>query len=162
MTMARSYDRPANGSRWLLLGSLALNLFFVGLLIALLGGQFFTAAPPSPALDRSVTARVERIAATLPSRDAEILRTHFRTEQAAIEKTRDAYRGAQDVVRQALRAQPFDAAVLNGAMTGMRSARQAFDSTLQAMLARAAAAMSPEGRSKLADWPPQRADATKR
>jgi uncharacterized membrane protein len=162
MTMARSYESQATGSRWLLLGSLALNLFFVGLLIALLAGQYFTAPPPSPALDRSVTARVERIAATLPSRDAEILRTHFRAEQMIIEKTREAYRNAQDAMRDALRAQPFDAAALDTTMNRMRSARQAFDSTLQAMLARAAAAMSSEGRHKLADWPPQRPDAKKR
>ena len=43
---------------------------------------------------------------------------------------------------------------MRSAMTEARGARQAFDQSVQDFMATAAAAMSPAGRSKLADWPP--------
>ena len=56
-------------SRWLLLGSLALNLFFVGVAVAMA-----IRAPAPPAWDRNVFVRVEHIADTLPPADADLLR----------------------------------------------------------------------------------------
>ncbi len=61
--MAPSATRSGS-SRWLLLGSLALNLFFVGVAIS-----FLVRTPPQPTWDRNVFVRFERMAATLPPAD---------------------------------------------------------------------------------------------
>lgn len=156
MSIAQLAPTMTRGSsRWLLLGSLALNLFFIGVVVA-----FAIRAPaPTPAWDRDVFVRVERIASTLPPADAEILRGRIKASRADIEAAQSKHRAAQDVIRVALRAQPFDAEALRTAMANTRAARQAFDQTIQAMFAGTAAQMSQAGREALADWPPGRKTA---
>ena len=156
MTMATSAvfgeDRAA---RWILLISLGLNLFLVGATGAFvvrhyLADRAVTAAP----VDRSAAAQIERLAATLPQSDGDILRGEYRAAAAEVEGAREAYRRAQDRVRQMLRSEPFQPDAMRGAMSETRGARQAFDLLLQDTIASAAARMSPAGRNKLADWPP--------
>ena len=142
-------------SRWLLLGSLALNLFFIGVVVALA----IRSPAPAPAWDRDVFVRVERIAASLPPADGDILRNRIKASRADIETAQTRHRTAQDVIRQTLRAQPFNPDTLRAAMAETRTARQAFDQTIQAMFAGAAAQMSQAGREALADWPPGRKSA---
>ncbi len=70
MSVAHAVPSVAPGSpRWLLLGSLALNLFFVGVAIAMA-----VRAPAPSYWDPNIFVRVERLAATLPPADADILR----------------------------------------------------------------------------------------
>jgi hypothetical protein len=97
---------------------------------------------------------MERLAATLPSADADILRAEYRANMARVDTSRDAYRAAQDAVRQTLRADPFEPDAMRSAMTATRAARQAFDQVLQDVIATASAKMSAAGRNGLADWPP--------
>jgi uncharacterized membrane protein len=140
--------------RWLLLGSLALNLFFIGA-----GGAFllqgYRAAPiEAPAVpDRSVAGRIERIAAALPPADGARLREAFQGHRTEIERVHAAYRERREAIRTALRASPFDAEALRTAMAEARAARQIFDRRIQDFLAEQAAGMTPEGRRELADWP---------
>lgn len=143
-------------SRVVLLVSLGLNLFFVGAAGALVVRH--SLSPPVASIattDRSVAARIERLAATLPAADADILRAEFRANAAMVQNAQDIYRQAQDRVRQALRADPFAIEPLRAAMTETRTARQGFDQPLQELIATAAAKMSAAGRDKLADWPPR-------
>jgi uncharacterized membrane protein len=142
-------------SRWLLLGSLALNLFFVGIAIAM-------AVRPaaSPSWDRNVFVRVERLAASLPPADGDLVRGQIRTNHAPIEDTQTKYRAAQDAIRATLRNEPFDVAALQAAMAQTRAARQNFDQAIQGVFATSAAQMSPAGRRALADWPPRRNSAS--
>jgi len=152
--MTATHFEPAvtrGSSRWLLLGSLALNLFFVGAAVALL-----IRSPAPPAWDRDVLVRVERVAASLPPSDADVLRGEIKNNRAAIENAQTKYRGAQDVIREALRQDPFDAETMLAAMTKTRAARQTFDQTVQGAFAGAASRMSSAGRHALADWPPDR------
>jgi uncharacterized membrane protein len=81
-------------SRWLLLGSLALNLFFIGIAIAM-------AVRPaaSPSWDRNVFVRVERLAASLPPADGDLVRGQIKANHAPIEDTQTKYRAAQDAIR---------------------------------------------------------------
>ena len=65
--------------RWLLLSSLALNLFFVGVAIAMA-----IRAPAPSYWDPNMFVRVERLAATLPPADADILRGQINARHAAI------------------------------------------------------------------------------
>jgi uncharacterized membrane protein len=156
MTMATAaVPGEDRASRWILLVSLALNLFFVGAAGAFVVRHYVVDSAGSAApVDRSVAARIERLASTLPASDGEILRGEYRARAATVDGSRDAYRAAQDEVRQTLRREPFQADAMRAAMSETRRARQAFDQLLQDVIASAAAKMSPAGRSKLAEWPP--------
>lgn len=148
--MAPSATRGGS-SRWLLLSSLALNLFFIGITIS-----FLIRTPPPSSWDRNVFVRFERMAATLPPADAEVLMSQIAADRPAIEAAQAAYRDAQTTYRNALRAEPFDAAALRNAMVQSRAARQAYDETIQNAIAATAAKMSTDGRQGVADWPPRR------
>jgi uncharacterized membrane protein len=142
-------------ARWVVLVSLALNLFFVGATGALLARHYFAPSETSSSpIDRSVAARIDRLAQTLPSLDAEILRAEFRNKAATVEGALDAYRRAQETVRQSFRAEAFNADAMRAAMTEMRARRQTFDQSLHDVIGSAAIKMSAAGRNKLASWPP--------
>jgi uncharacterized membrane protein len=147
-----SEDRNA---RVLLLASLALNLFFVGAAGTLLTRHYLSPPAASVPIDRSVAGRIDRLAATLPASDADILRAEVRADSARVEAAQSNYRQAQERVREALRAEPFDPARLSAAMAETRNARPAFDQALQELIASAAAKISKAGREKIADWPPR-------
>jgi uncharacterized membrane protein len=148
MSTADAVLSPATPApRRLLFGSLALNLFFIGVTAALL-----VRAPAPP--DRNIGARIERLAASLPQADGDKLRADFNTERAAVNATRLNYDKARDGIRTVLRTEPFDAAAMREAMSKARAARQDFDLVLHGVIAKAAAEMTPAGRQKLADWPP--------
>ncbi len=149
---ARLPDNPS--SRWLA-ASLALNLFFVSIAGAVGARHYLMpqTAARTP-IDRSIGGRIERLAATLPQADAEIMRNMYRAQAVAIEPRQETYRRAQDKVRQTLRAQPFDVNAMRTAMIEARGARQAFDQSVQDFIATTADTMSSAGRGKLADWPP--------
>src|SRR2546430_12806475 len=107
MTMATE-DRS---SRRLLVGSLALNLFFIGTIGALAVRHYVMPAQPAATeRPRTAAARIERLAAPLPAADAEKLRAAFRAREAAAEGARDALHRPPEHLPAALRAQPFDAA----------------------------------------------------
>lgn len=148
----RLHDERA--SRRLVLVSLALNLFFIGIGGALIVRTYTSSPPVAAPIDRSAAARIDRLAATLPPADAEKLRAEFRTQAAKVEPAREAYRHAQDTARAVLRTEPFDAAALRNAMRDTRAARVVLDEALNEVIATAATQMSAEGRRKLADWPP--------
>ena len=152
MTIAQYAPAISRGSsRWLLLGSLALNLFFVGVAVALV-----VRAPAPSAWDRNVFVRVERIADTLPPADADLLRGQINANRQLIEDSQAQFRSAQDQIHETLRREPFDLEAMRAAMTKTRAARQAFDQVIQGVFAFSASQMSPAGRQALADWPPNR------
>jgi len=144
--------RAGRWSRWILFVSLALNLFFIGAWAAFAWRHFGWERhrPWTPA------TRIERLAAALPAGDAEKLRGEFRTRQGNIEAAITSYRQAQRGMREALRAEPFNADALRAAMAEARNARGKLDEALQEVIASAGAAMTPEGRRSLADWTPYR------
>ena len=94
MTVAQYAPTVTRGSsRWLLLGSLALNLFFVGVALAMA-----VRAPAPPAWDRNVFVRVERIADTLPAADADLLRGQINANRQLIDDAQRQYHSAQDEI----------------------------------------------------------------
>ena len=139
--------------RWLLLGSLALNLFFVGAA----GAVAIRYSGPVPLatvarIDHSMAGRLDRIAAKLPPADAELLRAQLRDEAIQVAAAQADLRLAQEDVRKSLRAQPFDANAMRTALAESRTAHDHFDQVLHDTIAAAAAKMSVVGRTKLADW----------
>jgi len=153
MTMAMQ-DRS---SRWLLVGSLALNLFFIGTIGALAMRHYVMPTQPAASeRPRTAAARIERLAAPLPAADAEKLRAAFRARETAAENARDALNRALEHLQAALRTQPFDAAQLRAALAEIRTARPVYEQVMADIYLAGASAMSSEGRVKLADWPPPR------
>lgn len=137
-----------SGSRWLLFGSLALNLFFIGVAIA------FAIRGPGPAhrWNRDVFVRVERLAATLPKADGDIVRKAMQANHDVVANAQAAYLGAREDIRETLRQDPFNVDAMRAAMTKARAARQAYDRALEDVFADAAAKMSSTGRHALANW----------
>jgi uncharacterized membrane protein len=144
-----------SGPRWLLLVSLALNLFFVGVAVAMA-----VRAPAKSWWDQDVFVRVDRLAATLPQADATSLRADIQTSHDAIQSAQTNFRASQDAIRATLRHEPFDVEAMRTAMVKTRALRQAYDQTIQGVFANAAAQMSQAGRNALADWPPGRKSAS--
>jgi uncharacterized membrane protein len=144
-------------SRWLLLGSLALNLFFVGVVVAIA-----IRAPAPSTWDRNVFVRVERLAATLPPADGDILRGQMQAHHDAIEAAQTRYQTAREEIRATLRQDPFKADDMRAAMANTRAARQNFDQVIQGVFAGVAAQMSSAGRHALADWRASRKSAGNR
>lgn len=157
MSVAQLTPAMTRGSsRWLLLGSLALNLFFIGIAIALA----VRPAPPASMWDRDIFVRVERLAAALPPADGDILRSQMKVRHDAIAEAQRNYHATRDMIRAAMRQEPFDANAVQTAMANTRAARQNYDQTIQGAVAAAATQMSSAGRHVLADWPPGRKPAS--
>jgi uncharacterized membrane protein len=148
-----SSGAPRRRTRWLLLGSLALNLFFIGIAVAML-----VRGPPPPRQwhHHNVFERVNRLADTLPPADGKIVRGAMDTNHAAIAKAQDDFHNARNAIRATLRQQPFKEDAMRAAMAKMRAARLSYEEVIQGVFADAAAKMSPAGRQALADWPRSR------
>jgi uncharacterized membrane protein len=158
MTMSLAPAAMTRGSsRWLLLGSLALNLFFIGIVVAM---AVRPAPAPTPSTwDPDVFVRMERIAQTLPPADAAILRAQVEASRSTVANAQSTWQGDRDQIRDVLRQQPFDAAALRSIMARTRADRQNYDQVLQNLFAEAASKMSHEGRLAVANWPPNRKNA---
>jgi uncharacterized membrane protein len=94
--------RRGRPRRWLLVGSLALNLFLVGVVAAYQMRGAVPAAQPSARLN------IDQIAETLPPADADRLETVFRSHAAELSEYTTAIRQSQDRERDLFRATPFD------------------------------------------------------
>jgi len=161
MTMTLEFQDRS--TRWWLIGSLALNLLFIGTVGAL--AVRHALAPPQPAATerpRTAAARIERLAAPLPAADAEKLRAAFRAREAAAEGGREGLNRAFERVQAAMRAEPFDAVQLRAAFGEVRAARPVYEQTMQDIIASAAGDMSREGRTRLSEWPSPRTNTTTR
>ena len=147
MSISHSLSSPSTTThRALLFGSLALNLFFIGITTALLVRE----PPPQP--PRNVATRIEELAKSLPPDDGTKLRGAYARDHTAVNVARAGYEKAREGIREVLRREPFDAAAMQDAMSKTRAARQQFDQALQGMIAKSASEMSPEGRKAMADW----------
>ena len=149
MTLSLAPAAMTRGSsRWLLLGSLALNLFFVGIALAMA----IRSPVPASTWNPDVFVRIERVAESLPPADADLLRGEINKGRPALAAAQSDYHQSRDEIRAALRQDPFNAAALREVMARTRLARQNQDQILQNLFAEAAGKMSRSGRLALADW----------
>ncbi len=147
--------------RSLLLLSLALNVLFAGAAGAV--AVRYTGTVPLARvaqIDHDAANRLNRIAATLPAADAEIMQAELRGDAVKIAGAQADLRLSQQALRDSLRAEPFDANAMRAAMSASRTARENFEQVLQGVIATAAAKMSVVGRNKLADRSAMRGNAT--
>ena len=132
--------------RWVLGASIALNVFFVALIVSHMVSHRHGEKHVRPAM------RIDMLAETLPPADGDKLRAALQARKdiaAAI----DDFHAAQDKVRAVLRAQPFDEAALRQAMAEAQTRHRAVESAIHDLIAGVAGQLSPEGRAKLAEWP---------
>jgi uncharacterized membrane protein len=157
MTMLSTISPWRNSaSRPVLLLSLALNLFFIGVSVALALRQSAVEHTTLTAeISRTPAARIERLAALLPAADAQKLRGQFHAREGAIDAAREAYLQSRDTVAGALRAEPFSVEKLRAAMSQARARRQLLEETLQDVVATAAIGMSADARGRLATRGPR-------
>jgi uncharacterized membrane protein len=141
--------------------SVALNLFFIGLAIAFFARSYF--APPSVItvnIDRGAAARIERIAATLPPADAEIMRAAYRDNAATLDAARKEVDDDVALIKASFRADPYDVEATRRAMAETRAKYQQFLAKLHDAIAGAAGKMSPAGRTRLAEYSSTRVNIT--
>jgi uncharacterized membrane protein len=155
-----SLSAYANGSgraRYLLLGSLTLNLVLAGAAGAV-ALQHARAVPLQAVvgIKHGMTHRLDRIEASLPTDDAGVMRAELGAEAVKLATAEAEVRLAQETVRDKLRAEPFDPAAVRAAMAQTSAAREDFYRVLHDALAAATAKMSEAGRKQLADWPTRR------
>jgi uncharacterized membrane protein len=149
MSIAQALTTTSRGnSRWLLLGSLALNLFFIGIAVAMA----FRGPAPASRWDRNVFVRVERLAAALPQADADVVRGAMQAQHDAIASAQDKYHSAREHIHETLRHDPFKVEDLRAAMAETRMARQNFDQVIQGVFADVASQLSAAGRHAIANW----------
>lgn len=152
-----AYIRLAGRARYLLLGSLALNLVFVGAAGAMALQRAY-AVPLQPVLglrQRGVEHHFDRLLARLPAHDAAIMRAMLHADAVKLASAEAQVRLSQVAVRDSLRAQPFDPAAVRTAMAETSLAHDHLVQLVHNALATATAEMSPAGRQTIADWPEQ-------
>lgn len=132
---------------WVLLASLAVNLFLVGVVAAY---HMRDAGVAAQSLGSQL--RLERLAETLPKADAERLDALFRARAAELSEFNAAIRQAQERQRDGFRAPAFDAKAMGGLMEATRFNHDAAKRVVHEVILHAAEQMSPEGRAKLAEW----------
>jgi uncharacterized membrane protein len=161
--MTMTIELQDRSTRWWLIGSLALNLLFIGT-IGTLAVRHALVPSPQAATERPRTAaaRIERLAAPLPPADAEKLRAAFRAREAVAEGGREGLNRAFERTQAAMRAEPFDAAQLRAAYGEVRAARPVYEQAMQEIIASAVSDMSREGRAKLSEWPSPRTSSNTR
>jgi uncharacterized membrane protein len=146
--------------RYLLLGSLALNLAFVGAAGAV-AYQRSSTVPLQPVIGIKYGAAqwMDRIVANLPANDAKVMRAVLRADAAQLAAAEAQLRLSRETVRSKLRAEPYDPAAVRQALAETSAARDHFFQLLHDAIASATAQMSPAGREMLADWPLRRRNA---
>lgn len=145
-------------NRWptiVLLLSLGANMFLGGFLLGHRPPPFGPppgGGPPDPA------HMVERVAARLSPDDAAILRRALDANRDLFEEERRRRREFPDRLRAALKAEPFDPKALLRIFEENDREEAQSRGRIAAALVASVAAMSPEGRRRMADFRPQDPD----
>lgn len=160
MSMSANAKNSSRG-RYLLLGSLTLNLLFAGVAGAVALQHTRAPAPLQPVagIKHGIEYKFNRIVATLPPADAKIMREQFRAEAVKLIAAEAELRLSEEAVRDSLRAQPFDPSAVRTAMAETNAARDSFYQLLHNVVASATVQMSAAGRETLADWRQKRDQA---
>lgn len=139
--------------RWLMPVSLALNVCFVGAAGAV-AIRYTGDVPLSTVarIDRSVADRIDRLSATLPPADAQLMRAELRAQALKVAAAQADLRLSQEEVRNVLRAEPFDLATMRAALQQVEVARDKYHQVLHQVIEASVANMSVVGRNKIADW----------
>lgn len=131
--------------------SLAVNMFFAGLAVSHVGRR-----PPPPHGPPGPEGFILRLAETLPPDDAALLHRALDANRPTIRAEHEVRESFPQRLRIALLAEPFDPKALIAVFEDTDRQEHALRQRVQASLAEAAAAMSPEGRRRMAEFRPPR------
>lgn len=140
--------RPGRGRKVLLIGSLALNLIFIGLIV----GAVLRGGPPGSGprhLDRMSMGLGAYIEALPPDVRAGVKAAGGGFDLADRRARFQAVREGRRAMTAALKADPFDADALRAAVAGHRNAALGGSVALQDAFVEAFAALSPEQRAEV-------------
>jgi uncharacterized membrane protein len=165
MSDAPESSVPGNGRgrrwrHWLLIGSLALNVF----LAALYAGLWFDGWRDGPRHRRpppmmfALGSAMEELSPAERARAKAVLERHRQDARAGFERMRAARVGA----RQALVAEPFDEAALEGALAEVRAAAGAVHAEMHEAMTAVAAELPPEARKAMAEAMQRRTERHRR
>lgn len=136
--------------RWILIGSLALNVLIIGAVVSTLCIAQFSGRPPhgggfkgSPLLG---------FARTLPRERADIVRQMVADGQPKLETLRRGMRDARASVRAALSAEPFDQAKFDTALDGVVKAEVDEARGKAAVFGDTVRQLTPQERIQLHEW----------
>jgi uncharacterized membrane protein len=128
-----------------IVGSIALNLFFLGLIGAWQGRALFGPPPQGPSIPFMMRGAMR----DLPEDDRHLLEKTFESRRLEIAKLAEGLRMTRGAMSRSLRQTNFDPADFDAKATDARQARSRLDAALQRVYRDAAAGMTPEGRDKL-------------
>lgn len=131
---------------WILLGSMALNVF-----LAIVIGKHM-AIPPFP--PPRPTRIIEEIADKLPKADAQILRDSLNAHEAELKEEDHGPEVFHKKMRDVLTAPQFDPEAFRAVADEFQARRERIGSTLTRVMLDALPKMSPEGRQAVADFKP--------
>ena len=127
--------------------SLALNLFFGGVIIGRRVGQ------GGGLLDGQMNPklRMERVLSTLPENDAKLVRGLFEAQHDDIARRFRVLQESRKAIGATLRAQPFDPAAFAAAYEAMQARSQEMQAAIQGVIKTAIPQLSAAGRAAIAE-----------
>jgi len=134
-----------NWKRIAIVGSVALNLFFVGLIAAWQGRIIFGGPPPGPPISQMMRGALRE----LPDDDRHLLEKTFESRRMEIAKLAEGLRSSRNAMSRALRQNDFNPADFDVKASEARQARSRLDAALHRVYRDAATGMTPQGREKL-------------
>jgi len=135
--------------RWVLIGSLALNVLIIGTVASALCIARFGGPHPGGGFKGSPLLGFAR---TLPRERADVVRQKIADVQPNLEAVRRGVRDARASVRAALSAEPFDQAKFDAAIGGIVDAETNEARVKATLFADTVRQLSPQERLELHDW----------
>jgi|LNFM01.1.fsa_nt_gb uncharacterized membrane protein len=141
----RRWRRGWDWKRVAIVASIALNLFFIGLIVAWQGRILFGGPPPGPPIPQMMRGALRE----LPEDDRHLLEKTFESRRMEIAKLAEGLRSSRNAMSRALRQNDFNPADFDAKATEARQARARLDAALHRVYRDAATGMTPQGREKL-------------
>lgn len=137
---------------WVLIVSLTLNLFLVGLI----AGHRLSPPPPPELIPGTVFADLRRMSEALPPETRSEIRDHFEAHRPDMIRGLMAMRAARHDVRDVLQREPYDPEALRAAFDTLRDRTNAVQAIVHTALIEVAGQLDPDERLAIARPPRQR------
>ena len=130
--------------------SLALNLFFGGVIVGRRVGQGgIGGLPDGPMNPANLKLRMERVFRALPEADANLMRSLFEAQRGDIAQRFQALQESRKAIGASLKAEPFDAAAFTAAYEAMQARSQELQAAIHGVIKVAIPQLSAAGRAAI-------------